>query len=392
MQERLIHPNLGERRLERLGSDPGLHPAIPIILGHVVMPLHDVAGDISFSKVVDDRLAAFGFGLEQAISHLTVRRAGAGLQIVINNVIQAHMIAAIDGPVTVIEEHIVDEGEVAIHAHAGIPPRIAGPEIAQERAVQAADGGPERMMENIERFRRDRVLDGDVDGGQLEVLASSRGMIHVAIHGDVLVQAPRGGHVIDDEVAHRIASERIVAVRRLGLAAAKTHVPDDDIMGVQLHGVARDADAVAGSGVARDGDVGRADADGGFQANDARDVEDDDARPALLTGVAKASRPAVVQVRDDKDFAAATAERIHPAAPGAGKCGNFSLRQIPGLGGAGKVGLALGRPLLDYRQRALKGFIGQITCRRPLGPGRLHDIRRHLRIALGASGESQGPR
>ena len=82
--------------------------------------------------------------------------------------------------------------------------------------------------------------------------------------------------------------------------------------------LAADADAVAGGRLAGDGDEGMVDVQGGLQRDQARDAEDDDPRPLRLDGRAEAARPAVVQVGDDQDLAAAPAasDRPRPSAPG----------------------------------------------------------------------------
>ena len=57
-------------------------------------------------------------------------------------------------------------------------------------AVEATDRRTERVMKGVQGFGEERVLNGDVHGGQFEVLRSIRRRVHVAIHGHVFVQAP----------------------------------------------------------------------------------------------------------------------------------------------------------------------------------------------------------
>ena len=97
----------------------------------------------------------------------------------------------------------------------------------------------------FERLAEDRVLDRDVDGRQLQLLAAVRRLVHVAVHRHVLVEAPAGRDVVDHDVADRVAADRVVAVADPGLAAAEAHVADDDVVRFELDGVAGDADAVA---------------------------------------------------------------------------------------------------------------------------------------------------
>src|ERR1051325_9487607 len=178
------------------------------------------------------------------------------------------------------------------------------------------------MVIDVERLGGNRILNGYIDRRKLEVFVATRRAIHVPIHGNVFVQTPRGGDVINHDVADRIAAERIVAVRGLGLAAAKTHVTDDHVVGIELDRVACDANAIARRGVTSDRDVRRADADRGFQSDDAGDIEHHDARSALFDRVTKTSGPAVIQIRDDNYFSAASAEGIHAAAPRTGERGD----------------------------------------------------------------------
>ena len=51
--------------------------------------------------------------------------------------------------------------------------------------------------------------------------------------------------MINHDVTDRIATERIITIRCLSLAAAKAHVTNNDVMGVELHRVAGDANTVA---------------------------------------------------------------------------------------------------------------------------------------------------
>ena len=155
-----------------------------------------------------------------------------------------------------------------------------------------------------------------------------------------------------------IAADGIVAVADPRLAAAETHVADDDVVRFEFDRVAGDADAVARGGAAGDGDVRRADADAVLELDDAGDIEDDDARSAGFERFAEAARAAVVEIGDDEHLAAAPAEAVHAAALRAGEGGNRRLRQILGLRGPRDVRLALRGPSFDRRLGLLPDFIG----------------------------------
>src|SRR5437899_859057 len=79
-----------------------------------------------------------------------------------------------------------------------------------------------------------------------------------------------------------------------------------------------DADAVAGSGLAGDGDVGFADGKT-FRFDNAADSKEHGARAFRLNCFTQTSRTGVVEVRDEKNFAAATALGISAITLGTGE-------------------------------------------------------------------------
>ena len=166
-------------------------------------------------------------------------------------------------------DHVVEEVEVAVHPDARVAAGVARPQVVVERAVVPADRAPERVVVGVQRLAGDAPLDRDVDRRQLQLLVAARRPVHVAVHRQVLVEAPARRAVVDDDVADRVAAERVVAVGHVRLAAAEPEVADDDVVGVDLGGPPGDADAVAGGGLAGDGDVGGADVDGPVQVDDA---------------------------------------------------------------------------------------------------------------------------
>ena len=111
---------------------------------------------------------------------------------------------------------------------------------------------------------------------------------------------------------------------------------DDDIVRLQFDGIAGDAHAVARGCVAGDRDVGGAHAQVVFEADDAGDIENDDARAGRFTGGPKAPGAGVVEIGNDNDFAAAAAKGIHAATPGAGKAGILAWGRSSGLAAPGR--------------------------------------------------------
>ena len=131
-------------------------------------------------------------------------------------------------------------------------------------------------------------------------------------------------------------------------------------MRVQLHGVARDTYAVPRRGVAGDGDIRRANADGSLDADYTRNIEDDDARSALFARLTETAGARIIEIGHHQDLATVPAKRIHAAAPRAGKGGDLRLRKVPRFGCAGNVRFAFLRPGFDFRQRATPGLVGKL--------------------------------
>ena len=261
-----------------------------------------------------------------------------------------------------------------------------------KRAVVPADRGTEGVMIRAQRFRRDAVLDRDVDRGEF-----ARGRLrvavvveHVAIHRDVFIETPRSGNVIHDDVADGIAAERIVTVSRIGIAATESQVANDDIVCLDLDRLVGEAHAIAGRSGTIDRDVRRANADALLEVNDAGDVEDDDAWAGRFDGLAERARAAVVERGDDVDFSAATAEGIHAAAPRAGKGRDARLREVARLRCAGQIRFPLRGPRGELGLMRRENFVGSAVGRGLAGIHRGLKIGRDFGIALGKSrGETQ---
>jgi hypothetical protein len=173
--------------------------------------------------MVEHGLAALGFGLQEAPGDGPVDGGcGAGLQVVVDDIEKAPVVAAIDGAMHPVVEHIVHEGEIAVHPDTGIAAGVVRPEIAMEGAVQTADGAAEGVVVSVQAFAEDRVLDRDIDRGQLELRSARWRLVHVTVHRHVFVESPRCGNMVDHDVADGISANRIIAVADPGFTSAES--------------------------------------------------------------------------------------------------------------------------------------------------------------------------
>ena len=100
------------------------------------------------------------------------------------------MITAVDSAMTVIEEDVIHEREISIHTYARIATGVACPKVVVKSTIQAANRAAKRVVVDVEGFGKNRVLDGDVDRGQLKFLSAFGGLIHMPIHRHVFVEPP----------------------------------------------------------------------------------------------------------------------------------------------------------------------------------------------------------
>src|SRR5882724_4670546 len=131
--------------------------------------------------------------------------------------------------------------------------------------------------------------------------------------------------MVDDQIAHGIAAEGIIAIGRVHGSTAETHVPNNNIVCLEFDRIPGDANTVARSRVTRNGNIRSPDADAVFELNDSRDIEDDDSRTRSFAGLAKTARAAIVEIVHDDHLAAAAAKGVYPSALGARKGGNLRL-------------------------------------------------------------------
>jgi len=102
----------------------------------------------------------------------------------------------------------------------------------------------------VEAFRDDAPLDCDVGWRGLFGLAG------VVCDGERFIDAPACGTVVDDDVSAMAGdTQSIEGLIFTRVAEAKAHMADDDFVSSGNEGVIFEADASAGGGLSRDGDV-----------------------------------------------------------------------------------------------------------------------------------------
>ncbi len=154
-------------------------------------------------------------------------------------------------------------------------------------------------------------------------------VVHIVPAARRFVRPPVERAVVDDDVVTRFrfaaavefeaALSPVVGAR---LAGAEADVADDDIVRpAQEHIPAGGLDAVARGGLPCDGQVGvgRADGDAAFEGDRPADAEHNGPRTGGQARLAKASRAAVVKVRDFDHAPAASADRSRAVAFRAGE-------------------------------------------------------------------------
>src|SRR5688572_29149671 len=146
------------------------------------------------------------------------------------------------------------------------------------------------------------------------------------VDGKRFVHAPTYRAMVDDDLV-AIAAKAILLLAAL-IAGTETHIPDDEVRGVEIDLVILDANAIAGRGLAGDGEIGVANLEFRFERDSARNAEDHEARPLGLDGRAKAARPTVIEIRNLDRPPAAPAGSVFAKTFSAGKCGRVGWTQI----------------------------------------------------------------
>jgi hypothetical protein len=163
--------------------------------------------------------------------------------------------------------------------------------------------------------------------------------------------------VVDDQIADRISAKRIITISRIRRAATKSHVAYNDVVRLELYGVARDTNSVTGRSIAGNRDVRRSHANPILELNDSRHIENHDPRPGGFTSRAKTTRATIIQISYNNHSAASPPKRVHPAAPSTRKRRNFCLGQIAGCSSTREIRFSSISPIFDFRQRAREYFV-----------------------------------
>ena len=200
------------------------------------------------------------------------------------------------------------------------------------------------MVPGIKCLCRDGVLNSDVHRRFLLLGFAVVHVEHVTVEGDVLVEAPLAGAMVNHDVPDGIATEGVLTVHDVGLTTTEAHVANNYVVGVNLERLTRDADALARGRLSGNGDVGGTDIDRRLQTNDARDIEHDDAGTTLFASPAEGARSVVVEIGHRQHFATAASEGVHPPTLGTWESGNTCLTQIVGHASPGNVRT----PLLSF--------------------------------------------
>src|ERR1700754_2505843 len=147
--------------------------------------------------------------------------------------------------------------------------------------------------------------------------------------------------MVDNDISHRIAAQRIVTTSDIGLPAAETHITDDDIMRVHPKRFPCYTDPVTGSRLTFDADIGSPDDDRAMQVNDTGHIEDHYPRPALLAGPAQRTGTRVPETRDHIYFPTMTTIAMRTPAFRTGECQYRGLWQVRRPPGPGNIRLAM---------------------------------------------------
>ena len=197
---------------------------------------------------------------------------------------------------------------------AAVQPRRAAAVVCQQVVVEgsalaAPDGAIAVIALDVYALRQALAED-----------APLHGEVFVAIEGGTLVRAPAHAAMVYDDILVVAPPDGIALVLPL-VAHAAAQEADDDIVGFDHQRIVLQANAVAGGCLPGNGHVAFLYLQVALQLDDARHVEHDDARPALLHPGTQRARAAVVQVGHVVDLASAAAGGgVAGKALGARKC------------------------------------------------------------------------
>jgi len=98
---------------------------------------------------------------------------------------------------------------------------------------------------------------------------------------------------------------------------------NDDVMSLELNGIARDTDTISGSGRAGNRDIGCANPQNLFEGDNPRHIKNDDSWTSRFAGLAETARSSIVEILHHKDTSPATTKGIHSSSPSTWKRWNF---------------------------------------------------------------------
>jgi cation diffusion facilitator CzcD-associated flavoprotein CzcO len=142
-------------------------------------------------------------------------------------------------------------------ADTGIATRVAGEQVVMKRAVLTAPGGAERVVVQVERLTGYTPLNRHVLHRRF-LLGTIRHRLHVTVEREILVQPPAGRAVVDNDIAHGVATQRIVAV--LDITPPETQIAQHHVVRIDLCGMTTYANAVPRSALAGNRDERASDA------------------------------------------------------------------------------------------------------------------------------------
>ena len=269
--------------------------------------------------------------LGEMFAGIGCRKAGVG--VVVGNEIHAHRVfrrIALAAVIHDVVAEVEEDAAVTIGAGSWGSGVVKGIEIVVKADLAIGpDEGPVAvtalaMGAFVETLADDTPLDGDV----------ARALARYGAH---FIVGPTGRTMIENHIAAWAVYGKgiggpLFAFFRQGaadfIARPASQVSNDDIVGTHGNAVIHRADAATRCRLTCDGDVGFGDGEGGLERDGARDVEEDgagsrgvDGRPKTSRDGAVVVRVVVVEVGDEEDGTATTADRMSTRPFGTGEGG-----------------------------------------------------------------------
>ena len=237
------------------------------------------------------------------------------LVIVVDDIDQRSLVAAVHGAMTPVEDNIVAIVEGTGHADRRVTGRVAGKQVVVLRGRLTTPSSAKGVVAGIQRFAGDRPLDGDVAGRILDLGPAVGRGTHVTIQGNVFVHTPGGRAVVDDDVMIGVATDVVVTLAAFGHTATYANVTYDHFVGVDVQ-CTGNADTVTRSRLAGDGYIGMVDVDVAVDLDGSGHAENNDTGTFGLEGFTQATGAFVFEIGNDIDLAATTTLGEHTGTPG----------------------------------------------------------------------------